>query len=146
MEFLHRMRTKWKVASSPDIKTTWKSSTRYQFCVVLVTLLLMVPVLQTFNFTSTVAATEDSYEQGTCGGGGSMVECGEIAEELSMELEITSKMILRAKTNFISPGALKNNLPVCDTAKRADPYSKSCISNPVNRQQRGCPKYYSCRG
>ncbi|KAK3204203.1 hypothetical protein Dsin_018249 [Dipteronia sinensis] len=126
-----RMTTKWKVTSSPDMKSN------YHLCVVLVTLLISVPILQTFNFPNTAAAataTDDSYELGKCGG--SMEECGEVGEEFSMG----------SKPKFISPGALKNNLPVCGAGARGDPYSKSCLSSPVNRYQRGCSKYYRCRG
>ncbi|KAK2642271.1 hypothetical protein Ddye_024034 [Dipteronia dyeriana] len=125
------MSTKWKVTSSPDMKSN------YHLCIVLVTVLILVPVLKTFNFPNTAAAADDSYEEGKCGG--STEECG------AMESE-TSKRVLRAAPKFISPGALKNNLPVCGTGARGDPYSKSCVSSSVNHYQRGCPKYYRCRG
>ncbi|KAK1593027.1 hypothetical protein Q3G72_034684 [Acer saccharum] len=123
------MTTKWKVTSSPDMKSNYHSS------VVLLTVLILLPILQTFNFPNTAAAAvDDSYEEGKCGG--SMAECG------AMESEI-SKRVLRAAPKFISPGALKNNLPVCGAGARGDPYSKSCLSSPVNKYQRGCSKYYS---
>ncbi|KAI9196134.1 hypothetical protein LWI28_021297 [Acer negundo] len=123
------MTTKWKVTSSPDMKSN------YHFSVVILTLLILLPILQTFNFPNTVAAAAE--EEGICGG--STAECG------AME-SVTSKRVLREAPKFISPGALKNNLPVCGAGARGDPYSKSCLSSPVNRYQRGCSKYYRCRG
>ncbi|KAJ0034302.1 hypothetical protein Pint_25541 [Pistacia integerrima] len=72
---------------------------------------------------------------------GSMEERGEIGEEFE-----TTQRVLGAVPKYISPGALRGDLPACGKTARGDPYSKTCLPPPSNPYQRGCSKYYRCRG
>ncbi|KAF8388468.1 hypothetical protein HHK36_027140 [Tetracentron sinense] len=84
---------------------------------------------------------ESSYGYKPCNG--SIAECYEEQEEMAMESEI-SRRILQT-TKYISPGALKPNLPICGNGARGNSYSSSCLPPQANPSNRGCSKYYRCR-
>ncbi|KAK9266090.1 hypothetical protein L1049_003504 [Liquidambar formosana] len=107
--------------------------------------LLILLLLEALSSNSSVAAAgvvaQNNYESGQCNG--SISECGESAEEVSMESEI-SRRLLEA-TIYITAAALKRNLPACGGGAGGKPYSNSCLPPPTNIESRGCSKYYRCR-
>ncbi|XP_044500684.1 protein RALF-like 32 [Mangifera indica] len=108
-----------------------KSERNYYFlCLVFLT-----------SFFVVVGAAENKWR---CDG--SMAKCGEIGEEeFSMESESTQRIVGEVP-KYISPGALRGDLPACGKTARGDPYSKTCLPPRSNSYQRGCSKYYRCRG
>ncbi|XP_009605720.1 protein RALF-like 32 [Nicotiana tomentosiformis] len=75
---------------------------------------------------------------------GTIAECNEELEIL-MESDI-SRRFLEERKKYISPGALKRDQPVCNGGGGGEPYSRSCLPPPSNPYNRGCSKYYRCRG
>ncbi|PHT39320.1 hypothetical protein CQW23_22893 [Capsicum baccatum] len=73
-----------------------------------------------------------------------IAKCNEDLEIL-LESEI-SKRFLEERKKYISPGALKRDQPVCNGGGGGEPYSRSCLPPPSNPYNRGCSKYYRCRG
>lgn len=73
-----------------------------------------------------------------------IAKCNEDLEIL-MESEI-SRRFLEERKKYISPGALKRDQPVCNGGGNGEPYSRSCLPPPSNPYNRGCSKYYRCRG
>ncbi|XP_010326858.1 protein RALF-like 32 [Solanum lycopersicum] len=74
-----------------------------------------------------------------------IAKCNDEDMEFLMESEI-SKRFLAERKKYISPGALKRDQPVCNGGGSGQPYSRSCLPPPSNPYNRGCSKYYRCRG
>uniref|UniRef100_A0A5B7BMV2 Uncharacterized protein n=1 Tax=Davidia involucrata TaxID=16924 RepID=A0A5B7BMV2_DAVIN len=121
-------------------------------CLQLATLLIILLLLEELSSNARVVAAQNSFDvvvaaQNSFEFGqfnGSVAECGENGEEMEMESSEISRRFLHA-AKYISPGALKPNLPFCGNAARGEPYSNSCLPPPSNALNRGCSKYYRCR-
>ncbi|XP_061992200.1 protein RALF-like 32 [Rosa rugosa] len=90
---------------------------------------------------SYLSATASPPSSSTCNG--SVAEC-ETESELLMDSEISRRFLAQ---KYISPGALRKDLPVCNGGASGEAYSKTggCLPPPANPYNRGCSKYYRCR-
>lgn len=85
-----------------------------------------------------------SAEEPACNG--SIAECREDLEILTESAEEVRRILEQKK--YISPGALKRDRPVCNGGANGESYSRSggCLPPPSHSYDRGCSKYYRCRG
>ncbi|OVA05697.1 Rapid ALkalinization Factor [Macleaya cordata] len=99
----------------------------------LITTLMLLLVLQVFS---------SSFKDPSMKCNGSIAECNE-EEEALMDSEISRRFLAEGgKPNFITPGALKPDRPICGQAHQ--PYT-SCLPKPANPYNRGCSKIYKCK-
>ncbi|PIA35940.1 hypothetical protein AQUCO_03400080v1 [Aquilegia coerulea] len=109
--------------------------------IILITLVLLL--VQVFH-----ALSSNNYEelaQPACNGS-TIGECSASPndEELSMESEISRRILAAATQKYIAYNGLHNDQASC-LCPGGHSYSGCCLSAQANKQTRGCPKIKKCR-